>query len=102
MPGSVPLWVLDLLRNEVECVPAGVGVEGGVKGQGHVTGVQLGAFERVLKVLVVTWQHRVKNVNPRRKVLQQELCESCSTGCCPVFTLYKDTVRSLNAMSNVS
>ena len=51
-----PLWVLDLLCDEVERVPAGVGVEGRVEGQRYVSWVQFGALERVVKVLGVTWE----------------------------------------------
>lgn len=51
---SLPLWVFDLFSDEVECVPPRIGVQCWIKGQRHVTSIQLGAFEWVLKVLVKT------------------------------------------------
>lgn len=50
-----PLWVLDLLGDEVECIPARVGVQSRVECQGHVPRVQLGVFERILKVVAETY-----------------------------------------------
>lgn len=55
----VPLWVFDLLCDEVKCVPARVRIERWIEGQGHVTRVHLGAFEWVLKVLVKTYDNTV-------------------------------------------
>jgi len=50
-----PFRVLDLLSDEVEGVPAGVGEEGRVQGQSDVPGVGGGTLEGRLKVGRVTW-----------------------------------------------
>ena len=52
--GRSPLGVLDLLSDEVEGVPAGVGEEGGVQGQSNGPRVLRRALKHVLKVLSLT------------------------------------------------
>lgn len=53
-PRLVPLWVFDLLCDEVEGVPARIGIQSTMESLGHTTGVQLGSFKRIFKVLIET------------------------------------------------
>lgn len=41
----VPLWVFDLLCDEVEGVPARIGIQSSYEGLSHITGVHLGSFK---------------------------------------------------------
>lgn len=50
----VPLWVFDLLCDEVEGVPARIGIQSRMESLSHTTGVQLGSFKRIFKVLIKT------------------------------------------------
>ena len=53
--GCSPFRVLDLLGHKVEGVPARVGEQGGVEGQGDIPWVCGGTLERGLKVGCVAW-----------------------------------------------
>lgn len=53
---NTPLWVLDFLSDEVQGVPARVGEQGGVQGQGDVSGVTRRPLEETLKVFCTTFK----------------------------------------------
>lgn len=54
-----PLWVFDLLCDEVERVPSGVGEQSGVQSQSDVSWVLRGAVKHTIKVLGVTWKMKI-------------------------------------------
>lgn len=58
---SLPLRILNFLRDEVECVPAWVGEQSWVESQSYGSGIGWGPLERTLKAIYVSYRKKAKD-----------------------------------------